>query len=247
METPSVLNLIRKVITAQLTIRTDVAYPNQLLVDGKRPVADAAIFESLIPGIVNHMTGKIHEDLFGAFSGSPRMQAVRLQRFMEKHYAPLQPVLGETRFRKIIDFPAKVDSWKLRQVPDAHVQESLVKSATKMYWSAVQRDPRVMESEVSRIMGAVFKNRDLGTLLITERLPALLQKLDLRRASLEIKDLFHDLRIYAGIFYFVDKITVKDALASNRQNTINIIRKGIAQIAQAFGNNPDIQKAFLQP
>ena len=244
METSTVINLVRKVLAAQLNIRTIVAYPDQLLVGGKRVVEGAAMFDALIPGIVDRMAGKIHDDLFGSLAGSPRMQAVRLQKFMEKHYAPLQPVLGEERFRKIIDFQAKVDSWKLRQVPDARVQEFLVKSATKMYWSAAQRDPRIMSGEVVRIIGTAFKNRELGVLVINERLPALLQKLDLRRASLAIKELFHDFHVYTGVFYFVDKFPQGDPEAS-RQGYIDALRKGIHQIAQALVENPDIQKMFL--
>ncbi len=249
METAQVLNVIRKVVAAQLDIRTDVAYPSQLRAGDKRGVEGATMFDALLPGILDRLAGKIHDDLFGSLAGSPRMQAVRLQKFMEKHYVPLQPILGEQRFRKSIDFPAKVDAWKERQLQDEEIQEFLVKGAAKMYWSAAQRDPRILEREIASIIGAAFKKRDVGMIVIEERLPALLQRLDLRRASAAIKDLFHDLHVYAGVLYLVDKIMAgtppnKGGLGTPQQSPINVLRNCVAQIAQAFVDHPEIQKTL---
>ncbi len=193
LKTEDFVDLIYKTVIAQLDIRTDIAYPKQLFENGQRTCENEVIFENLIPGIVNRMVETIYHELFGSMTGTPRMQAVRLQKFMEKHYAPLLPVLGEKRFKKFIDFTAKVDSWKVKNLAEPDIQQLLVKSAASMYWSAARRDPQIFEHDILgsfrnsvNILPEIspkLENNELSILEIDKNLQKTLIKIDLYRAA----------------------------------------------------------------
>jgi hypothetical protein len=260
VEPPAIKEIIIGVFSAKVAIKSDIAYPPSLLLNGERSCDGAEIFEHFFPELFSNVAGIVFDETFGKTSGTPRMQAVRIKTIMEKQYAPLQDILGEKRFQDVTDFQAKVDQWQEQGLPAEEIEERLVKSVASMYWSAARRDPRIFEQEIKGILLTPLKSLpsigprlDDGELTVADLAYAMnsaLEKADLGRASAEVKELIHDLYVYAAIFYFLKKIEGSAAISTSnrpdRLGKIQDLREEVAQIVKKLLDLPAFRRIFYQ-
>ncbi len=250
-------SLILQTVRSNLNIITDIAHPDVLIVENSVKNRGYEIFNQLIPYLDEKIAKIIFDSTFGQIDGTLFTQAFKIKTKMSKKYAHLEQMLGESRFKRVVDFPQKLRKWKQKGLKKDEINQRFVSSLVRLFFSSARRDPDVFTKDLLPVMreelkSFILKNfphvSDINSLVLDAMARDVYKKLDLSHARMHTKDLIKDIQTYCSIIYFINHFEEFDIVFGKASIVpiLRVIRSEIKQICEELRNLSDFKSSVIK-